>query len=88
MSRMGKVSAICYSTCLALFFFSSLQQQNLIKFKFDFSNGSLESDGEQQKETKEEEAEKTLPSGFFLISALGSTGSCAGLLGVSKCCIG
>lgn len=31
---------------VSLYFFSSLQRQNLIKFEFDVSNGSRESDGE------------------------------------------
>lgn len=77
LSRMRNVSAICHSTCLSPFF-SPLQ--NLIKFIFDLLNGSPESDGEQRGETKEAEAEKTFPSGYFSIGASGSTGSCAGPL--------
>lgn len=79
MSGLENVSAICYSTCLPPPHPAS-QQRNVIKFIFDLLNGSHESDGEQRGETKEEKAEKTLPSGCSLISASGTTGSCAGPL--------
>lgn len=89
MSRMENGSAICYSTCnLSAAFFPPLKQRNLIKFIFDLLNGSHESDRKERRETKAEKAEKTLPSGCFLISASGSTGSRAGPLWVSQCCIG
>lgn len=77
MSGLENVSAICHSTCLSP---PPSQQRNLIKFIFDLLNGSHESDGEQRGETKEEKVETTLPSGCSLISASGSTGSCAGPL--------
>lgn len=63
---------------LSLSLFSPLQ--NLIKFIFDLLNGRPESDGEERGETKEAEAEKTFPSGYFSIGASGSTGSRAGPL--------
>lgn len=61
---------------VSLCLFSPLQ--NLIKFIFDLLNGSPESDGERQGETKE--AEETFPSGYFSIGASGGTGGRAGAL--------
>lgn len=74
------ISTICDSTCLSPTLAPPSLQRNLIKIIFDLLNGSHESDGEERGETKEEKAEKTLPSGCSLISASGGSGSCAGPL--------
>lgn len=76
MPGLENISAIC-STCL---FAPPSELRHLMKFIFDLLNGSHESDGEQQGETKEEKTRQTPTSGSSLISASGSTESCAGPL--------